>query len=172
MSSPEHRAGEGTHVGPKLLLAVAFLIGTLVGAAVVGLVAAGTGGSAADPSGVADPAAPSPSPAQIETPTGTTSPTAGRSAGEASPSPSPTTPPTASASSSQPAEQSQASEEQQAQMTKPLADLQRGDRVVYNMNVCRFRQWVSDTSVALINCPGGPPFQARVELLVPVEPGD
>ena len=57
-------------------------------------------------------------------------------------------------------------------MTKPLADLARGDRVVYNMVTCHFRSWVGDgQAVALIACPGEEPFQARTQLLIPVEAG-
>ncbi len=62
--------------------------------------------------------------------------------------------------------------EQRALMTKPLAQLAPGDRVVYNMKACRFRAWVGeDQDVALIACAGGEPFQVRTEYLVPVEPG-
>lgn len=61
--------------------------------------------------------------------------------------------------------------EQWALMTQPLAQLQRGDRVVYNMTACRFRTWVGEgMDVALIACPGEEPFQTRIEDLVPVEP--
>lgn len=66
--------------------------------------------------------------------------------------------------------------ERRALMTKPLAQLARGDRVVYNLNACRFRHWVGDgRDVALIACPGARPFhrpfQVRTEYLVPVELG-
>jgi hypothetical protein len=62
--------------------------------------------------------------------------------------------------------------ERQAQMTKPLADLVAGDRVVYNMVTCHFRRWVgTGQAVALITCPGEAPFQARTQMLVPVEVG-
>lgn len=72
--------------------------------------------------------------------------------------------------SSQPAPPS-GKAEQWALMTQPLAQLQRGDRVVYNMNACRFRSWVGEgRDVALIACPGEEPFQSRTEYLVPVEP--
>jgi hypothetical protein len=57
-------------------------------------------------------------------------------------------------------------------MTKPLADLVAGDRVVYNMVTCHFRSWVgTGQAVARIACPGEAPFQARTQLLIPVEAG-
>lgn len=59
------------------------------------------------------------------------------------------------------------------QMTKPLADLAPGDRVVYNMRLCRFEHHVAgDPEVSLISCPGASAgFQVRTLTLVPVEPG-
>ena len=58
-----------------------------------------------------------------------------------------------------------------AEMTKPLTDLAPGDRVVFNMQLCRFRHHVGDDpEVSLIACPGDPPtFQVRTMELVPVE---
>lgn len=57
-------------------------------------------------------------------------------------------------------------------MTKPLTQLQRGDRVVYNMQVCTFRSWVGgDIDVSRISCPNHRrAFQTKTEYLVPVEP--
>lgn len=60
-----------------------------------------------------------------------------------------------------------------AERTQPLSELQAGDRVVYNANPCRFKEWVDGIDVALIACAGqGPAFQTRSEYLVPVEPAD
>lgn len=58
-----------------------------------------------------------------------------------------------------------------AEMTKPLTDLAPGDRVVFNMQLCRFRHHIGDDpEVSLISCPGDPPtFQVRTMELVPVE---
>ena len=57
-------------------------------------------------------------------------------------------------------------------MTKPLTQLQRDDKVVYNMQVCTFREFVGgDIDVSVISCPNHPrPFQTKTEYLVPVEP--
>ncbi|MGN6131125.1 MAG: hypothetical protein ACTHOK_12370 [Nocardioidaceae bacterium] len=55
-----------------------------------------------------------------------------------------------------------------AQMTKPLDQLARGDRVVYNMHLCRFERFVTGVDVSLISCTGGS-FQVRTVQLVPVE---
>lgn len=91
-------------------------------------------------------------------------------ADSSSPAPSPggATPP----ASGQPSPPSVGENEQRALMTKPLAQLALGDRVVYNMKACRFRAWVGKgQDVALIACAGGGPFQVRTEYLVPVELG-
>jgi hypothetical protein len=146
MSTPEHRAGAGGSIDPRLVIAGIFLLGALVGAGVAGVVAAGVDDSTPDESKV----------------TGTSASSPTLSGRQTSPSPgsphSPSSPPDDA--------------EQHAQMTKPLADLEPGDRVVYNVKTCRFRSWVGDgLRVALIDCPDGPPFEVRTEYLVPVEPG-
>lgn len=143
MSTPEHRASSGSRVGPRLLIVLVFVVGALVGAGIAGLVAVGLDRSAADES--TDPGAPA-----------AATPSSAQSTPSASPSPTGPAPDKA---------------EEQAKRTKPLADLEPGDRVVYNMSTCRFRDWVlDDRSVALIDCPGGPPFEVKTEFLVPVEP--
>jgi hypothetical protein len=60
----------------------------------------------------------------------------------------------------------------QGLMTKPLTQLVPGDRVVYNMQVCRFRGFVGgDIDVSRVSCPSHRrPFQTKTEYLVPVEP--
>jgi hypothetical protein len=144
MSAPEHRRGAGSHVDPRLLLVAAFLLGALVSGAVVAVLAGGSGDSGAEPTTAAHTSSPSPSPR------------AGRE-------PSTPTPSSAAPSGGSPLGW--------ALMTQPLAQLQPGDRVVYNMIACRFRAWVGgDTDVALIACPGEEPFQTETENLVPVEP--
>jgi hypothetical protein len=143
MSTPEHRRGAGSRVDPRLLLVAAFLLGALVSGAVVAVLASGSGGSGAEPTTVAHTGSPSPS------------------AGD---EPSTAAPPSSQAPVG-------GDPEQWALMTQPLAQLQPGDRVVYNMITCHFRAWVGDgTDVALIACPGDQPFQTQIENLVPVEP--
>ena len=143
MSAPEHRRGAGSHVDPRLLLVAAFLLGALVSGAVVAVFASGSGGSGTEPATVAHTGSPSPR-AEDEPST---------------PAPRSSAAPTGGGP------------EQWALMTQPLAQLEPGDRVVYNMTACHFRRWVGDdTDVALIACPGEEPFQTEIENLVPVEP--
>lgn len=145
-SAPEHRRGAGSHVDPRLLLVAAFVVGALVSGAVVAVLADGSGGSSGDERPAAtDTGSPRPSP----------SPRAGKE-------------PSAPPSSAAPARGDPLT---WALGTQPLVQLRRGDRVVYDMNPCRFRSWVGgDTDVAVIACPGEDPFQTETENLVPVEP--
>jgi len=146
MSSTERRHATRGRVDPRLLILAAFLLGVLLTAGAA-IVFAGT--SDDSPSGRA----------QVVDRSGPT-PTGGRAA-------SPSTTATAS-----PSPLSVPENEQRALMTKPLAQLSPGDRVVYNMAACRFRTWVGKgQDVALIACPGSAPFQVRTEYLVPVELG-
>ena len=143
MSTPEHRRGAGTRVDPRLVLVLAFLLGVVLTAAVAGLLASRSGDSGDGRAKVADSSSPAPSPG------GATPPASG-----------------------QPSPPSVGENERRALMTKPLAQLAPGDRVVYNMLACRFRAWVGKgEDVALIACAGGEPFQVRTEYLVPVELG-
>ena len=146
MSPSERRHATRGRIDPRLLVLAAFLLGALLtaGAAVV---LSGTSGDS--PSGRAEVV-------DSSGPTSTARDGAASSAsGQASPSPFTTD-----------------QNEQHALMTKPLAQLARGDRVVYNMKACRFHTWVGQgQDVALIACAGGAPFQVRTEYLVPVEPG-
>ena len=145
MSQSEHRHASGRRLDPRLLLVAAFLLGVLLTAGVAGVLAATSGGSSSDQKQAADSSGPTPT-ASGATPT-------------ASARPSPSPPPVGQ-------------NEQRALMTKPLAQLAPGDRVVYNMKACRFGSWVGQgRDVALIACAGGEPFQVRTEYLVPVELG-
>ena len=145
MSQAEHRHATGRRIDPRLLLAAAFLLGVLLTAGVAGVLAGTSGGSSSDRTHAGDSPGPTP------TRSGTTPTASGR------PSSSPP---------------SVDENEQRALMTKPLAQLAPGDRVVYNMLACRFRAWAEeDREVALIACAGGEPFQVRTMYLVPVELG-
>lgn len=150
MSQPERRHATGKRFDPRLLLVAAFLLGVLLTAGVAGVLAGTSGGSSSEPGQAVDTPGPRP------TARGTT------------PSPSDATP----SEQPSPSPPSVGENEQRAQMTKPLAQLAPGDRVVYNMNACRFRAWVGKRQdVALIACTGGEPFQVRTVYLVPVELG-
>ncbi len=144
MPTREHRRAADKGLDPRLLLLGAFLLGVLLTLAVAGALSTRSSETATD-----------------EVPKSGSTPTAG-SAGSSAPA----TPPSPSGSPL-------AEDLQRALMTKPLAQLQPGDQVVYNMTACRFRDWVGDSiDVALIECPGeAEPFQTRTEYLVPVEPG-
>jgi hypothetical protein len=101
----------------------------------------------------------------------TTTPSAGAS-GRSSRSPVPPTYP-AGGPSSTPTGPT-AANLRQGLMTKPLTQLRPGDRIVYNMQVLKFRTFVGgDVDVSRISCPRHPePFHVRTLLLVPVEHGD
>lgn len=145
MNAPEPRHASGRRISPKLLLLAAFLLGVLASAAVaVGLVALSTGPDV-----------------------GTTQPPAA-----GGPEASPSGARGASGGSGSAAGSRRDENVRRGLMIEPLAALQPGDRVVYNMRTCRFRGWVGEgLDVALISCPGEPrPFQTRTAFLVPVEP--
>ena len=144
MSSTERRHAAAA-IDSKIVLAAMFLLGALLSAGIAVLLAVRSGDDGTER---ATTAAASASPAPT---TATPSPT------PASPSPS-----------------TAAQEDlQRALGTKPLSQLEPGDRVVYNMVACHFRRWVGpDTETALIACPDEDPFQVEVEYLVPVERGD
>ncbi len=153
MPAPEHRRGLGRRADPRLLLAASFALGVLVTAVVAFALTAGSGGSPAGSVGASGTTSPSTPQTQHGTAAGSSP-----SAAPSSPSPS--------ASSGAPGGRLA-----QALSTKPLTQLQRGDRVVYNTHACRFRRWATAPEVAVITCPGNPtPFQVRTEELVPVEP--
>ena len=147
MSVPEHRHASGRGgVDPRLWLVAAFVLGVVVTAAVAVALDRGSSDPSTRPSRVTDRGGSSPT-------TATKGPSTRQS-------------PSTATSSSPPAQ-----EVQHALMTQPLAQLQPGDRVVYQMASCRFRTWVVKMDVALIACPGEAPFQVRTAYLVPVEPG-
>ncbi len=147
VSSPEHRRGAGAGVDPRLLLLVAFVLGALVSGVAVAVLAHGSDDT---------------TPGVARTVAGTSSARPKADAGKSA-APSPSRHSSAAAAGGGP--------EQWALMTKPLTQLQPGDRVVYNMGACHFRSWVGGaTDVALIACPGEQPFQTKTETLVPVEP--
>src|SRR5689334_21189482 len=146
MSVPEHRHASGRGgVDPRLWLVAAFVLGVVITAVVAVALDRGSSEPSTRPSRVAD--------------RGGSSPTATKA-------PSTRSSPSTTASSSPPSQ-----EVQHALMTQPLAQLQPGDRVVYQMASCRFRTWIVRMDVALIACPGEAPFQVRTAYLVPVEPG-
>jgi hypothetical protein len=142
MSIPEHRRAAGRAVDPRWWLVATFLLGVLVAAGGAAVIAVASDGS--DGSGSAGPVA------------GRSGETPGAGGGSGTAGSAPSTPPAAA--------------ERRALATLPLAQLQPGDRVVYNMGVCRFRTWVEGgLDVALIACPDEAPFQAKTAYLVPVE---
>lgn len=146
MSSSERRHATRGRIDPRLLVLAAFLLGVLLTAGVAAVLAGTSGDSPTEGAQVADSSGPTPTARDRAAPS---------ASGSASPSPL-----------------SVDQNEQRALMTKPLAQLAPGDRVVYNMAACRFRTWVGQgRDVALVACPGGAPFQVRTEYLVPVEPG-
>jgi hypothetical protein len=140
------------------VIAAAFVAGVLVTSAVAGAFALRDDGSSPADDGSAPTAPASSGPSPLRQHDGSPRPA----------SANPSASPSAGQSVSPPVDAA----ERQAQMTKPLADLVAGDRVVYNMVTCHFRRWVgTGQAVALITCPGEAPFQARTQMLVPVEVG-
>lgn len=154
VSTSEHRHADGRRgVDPRLWLVAAFVLGVVITAAVAVALDRGSSEPSSQSSQVPD--------------RGGSGPTARATTGtSARPSPSTSESPSASSSASPPADSVQ-----HALMTQPLAQLQPGDRVVYQMAACRFRKWVLRMDVALIACPGEAAFQVRTAYLVPVEPG-
>ncbi len=131
----------GRHTDPRLWLVVAFTLGALLAGSLVALLQHGDGSTSG----------------------ATSSGTTPRSAPTRSTPPAPSASPTPTTSVSD--------RVSHAEMTKPLTDLAPGDRVVFNMQLCRFRRHIGDDpEVSLISCPGDPPtFQVRTMELVPVE---
>jgi hypothetical protein len=52
---------------------------------------------------------------------------------------------------------------------KPLEDIQKGDRVIYQGHVCRWILWNKDINTSTIKCPGQKQFQIQTGRLTPVE---
>ena len=152
VSIPEHRHADGRVVDPRLWLVTAFVLGVVLTAAVAVALGRGSSEPSTQPSRASDGGG-----------SGARASTSARPSGPGSAPSSPSSSPTSSPSPG--------ADVQHGLMTQPLAQLQRGDRVVYQMSECRFRSWVVRLDVALIACPGEAPFQVRTAYLVPVEPG-
>jgi hypothetical protein len=56
-----------------------------------------------------------------------------------------------------------------AKQLKPLADIQRDDRVIYQGRTCSWLQWSGNINTSLIKCANRPPQQTDTVQLTPVE---
>lgn len=56
-----------------------------------------------------------------------------------------------------------------ARQIKPLEDIHKGDRVLYQGSVCTWQLWDKDITTSTIKCPGAKAFQIQTGRLTPVE---
>lgn len=56
-----------------------------------------------------------------------------------------------------------------AKQIKPLEDIHKGDRVLYQGHVCTWQTWDKDITTSTIKCPGEKAFQIQTGRLTPVE---
>lgn len=56
-----------------------------------------------------------------------------------------------------------------ARTLKPLADLKKGDRVLYQDNWCYWRAWVGDINTSKVECGEGNVFDVETARLTPIE---
>ncbi len=58
---------------------------------------------------------------------------------------------------------------QRAAEVKPLEDIKKGDRVLYQGHVCRWQLWNLNINTSTIKCTSGKAFQIQTGRLTPVE---
>lgn len=56
-----------------------------------------------------------------------------------------------------------------AMKMKPLEDIEKGDRVLYQGHTCRWMSWDKNINTSTIKCPGEKAFQIQTGRLTPVE---